>query len=103
MCLGSVASKPLWANDNFKVGDPTSWTQTLDPLGRGIIRFGELLGLRSRMVQGATGCRETTGADRAEIRRTYCHGLPAGLTDDVEYECDTFTRLERELQMRTLI
>ena len=46
------------------------------------------------MVRGVTRCREAAGAGRAEVRRTYCHGLPAGLTDDVENESDTFTRLK---------
>jgi hypothetical protein len=49
------------------------------------------------MVKGTVRSRATTGAGGAEVRRTYWHGLPARLTDEVENESDTFPRLHRDL------
>jgi hypothetical protein len=69
--------------------------QPLEPkLEVGIVRSGEFVGLSSMMVEGGTRCRETTGAGGVEIRRTYCHGLPTTLTDEVENEGNSFTRLQ---------
>ena len=59
----------------------------------GIVRSGEFVGLGPMMVEGGTRCRETTSAGGAEIRRTYWHGLPTTLTDEVENEGNSFTRL----------
>jgi len=59
----------------------------------GIVRSGEFVGLGSMMVEGGTRYRETTGAGGAEIRRTYWHGLPTTLTNEVENEGNSVTRL----------
>jgi hypothetical protein len=68
--------------------------QPLEPkLVGGIVRSGGFLGL-SPMVEGGTRCRVTTSAGGAEIRRTYWHGLPTTLTDEVEDEGNAFTRLQ---------
>lgn len=60
----------------------------------GIVRSGEFVGLGPRMVEGGTRCRETTSAGGAEIGGTYWHGLPTTLTDEVENEGNSFTRLQ---------
>jgi hypothetical protein len=64
----------------------------------GIVRSAEFPGLSPMMVEGGMRCRETTSAGGAEIRRTYWHGLPATLTDEVEDEGNSFTRLQERPQ-----
>jgi hypothetical protein len=98
------ASKPLRANVNFEETDPTGEPNLihLAPV-REIIRSGELARLASMMVKGATRVRETTGAGGAEVRRTYRHGLPASLADEVEDESNTLPRLKKRPETRELV
>lgn len=52
------------------------------------------------MVKRVTRSRETTGAGGAEVR---WHGLPARLTEEVQNEGNTFTRLQKRPEKRARV